>query len=230
LPMDAWEDLLPTLKGCCACDAACTPSLRAPGSRPLDGRFRRWPKGALFIFEAPNWNDTFDHDKGYLTYDRDTDQTGRFTRRLLREELQLDVSYFQVTNAVLCLPRRLNGKYPVDPTQLRSCSPLLRRQIEALNPAVVVPVGGKALAATRLIERHGIARMRDAVARKIPWAGRWLFPLYHPSVLGRNPRTGRLESEQRADWRALRSVLLELGAEIPPPSRDQLAGNAQHHL
>ena len=221
--MDAWEDLRPTLIGCSACDAACTDSLRAPGSYPLVGRFRHWPNGALFIFEAPNWNDTFDHDKGYPTYDRDTDPTGRFTRRLLREELQLDVSYFQVTNAVLCLPRRSNGKYPVDPAQLRECSPLLSRQIEALNPAVVVPVGGKALAATRLIERHGFVRMRDAVARKIPWAGRWLFPLYHPSKLGRHPLTGRPESEQRADWRALRGVLLELGAGIPPPPRDQLA-------
>lgn len=102
--LESWEILKARVAVCKACDAACSPSLRESGSRPLIGRFDLWRNGAFFVFEAPNRADTFDPDKGYPTYDRDTDPTGRFTRRLLHEELQLDVRFFQVTNAVLCLP------------------------------------------------------------------------------------------------------------------------------
>jgi hypothetical protein len=38
--------------------------------------------GVLVIGEAPNWDDTYDADKGYLTYDHDTDPTARFLRTL----------------------------------------------------------------------------------------------------------------------------------------------------
>lgn len=217
--LESWEILKARVAVCKACDAACSPSLRESGSRPLIGRFDLWRNGAFFVFEAPNRADTFDPDKGYPTYDRDTDPTGRFTRRLLHEELQLDVRFFQVTNAVLCLPRSQEGKYPVETAQLRQCSQLLTDQIAAIHPLVVVPVGARALNATRMIDDHRIRRMKDAVARRIPWAGRWLFPVYHPSLLGRHPTTGRSESDQRSDWRALRQCLLDLGAQIPVPSK-----------
>jgi hypothetical protein len=45
--------------------------------------------GVLVVGEAPNHADTFAPDKGYLTYDDDTDPTGRFMRTLLIEEAGL---------------------------------------------------------------------------------------------------------------------------------------------
>jgi hypothetical protein len=63
------------------------------------------------VGEAPNHADTFDPDKGYLTYDYNTDPTGRFMRTLLIEEAGLraeEVDDVLFTNAVLCLPARRN--------------------------------------------------------------------------------------------------------------------------
>ena len=42
--------------------------------------------GILVVGEAPNHADTFDDHKRYLTYDFDTDRTGRFMRALLIDE------------------------------------------------------------------------------------------------------------------------------------------------
>ena len=86
--------------------------------------------------------------------------------------------------------RAEGAKFPVVAGQLRECSARLERQIAAFSPSVVVPVGAKALAATRLIADHGCRNMKEAVAQRISWAGRWLFPVYHPSLLGRHPERG----------------------------------------
>ena len=45
--------------------------------------------GILVVGEAPNHADTYDPDKGYLTYDPDTDPTGKFMHSLLVDEAGL---------------------------------------------------------------------------------------------------------------------------------------------
>ena len=104
-----WATLVNAQKSCRRCVDECDPSLIQAGARPLFGRFKVWKNGALFLFAAPNRDDTFDEDKGYLTYDREIDLSGRFARQLMVEELKLDPDYFQVTNFVLCLPAEKGG-------------------------------------------------------------------------------------------------------------------------
>jgi hypothetical protein len=41
----------------------------------------------VFILEAPNFADSFDPDKQRLTYDAETDPTGRFVRECLRDDV-----------------------------------------------------------------------------------------------------------------------------------------------
>lgn len=77
-------------KSCRLCSTNCASPLIQAGARALFGRFKVWKNGVLFLFEAPNWDDTFNDDKGYLTYDRETDRSGRFARQLMVEELDLD--------------------------------------------------------------------------------------------------------------------------------------------
>lgn len=166
----------------------------------------------MFIFEAPNRDDTFDKDKGYLTYDRETDPTGRFTRCLMVDELGLDPGFFQVTNSVLCLPAEIDGKFPISSGQRERCALRIGEQIQVLDPAVVVPVGGKALKAASLLECHPYREILKVVARPRRWLGRWLFPLCHTSRLGRGNRP---EQKQREDWRRLRHFLEEQGVFIP---------------
>lgn len=210
----AWTDLIDRQKSCTKC-AQCSPSLIHEGSKPLFGRFNVWRRGVLFVFEAPNWHDTFDKDKGYLTYDRQTDPSGRFARQLMVEELRLDPRFFQVTNSVLCLPAKGKGKFTVSGAQRKLCSSMLREQIQVLDPTVVVSVGGAALAATRMLEDHGLRRKVGAVAHPISWFGRLLFPLFHTSMQARNGPGGRSEEQQRRDWRELRQVLQDSGIVFP---------------
>jgi uracil-DNA glycosylase family 4 len=162
--------------------------------------------GVLVVGEAPNQADTFDEDKGYLTYHDETDPTGRFMRTLLIEEAGLradEIDDVLFTNAALCLPARRNGKHPVSATQIDLCKPWLVRLIEDAEITIVVTMGATALRALDRIERHGLV-LNEAAGRLHAWHGRKLLPLYHAGLLG---RVSRNEAAQRADMRSLRQHL-----------------------
>ncbi|OGT96852.1 MAG: hypothetical protein A2X80_12765 [Geobacteraceae bacterium GWB2_52_12] len=163
----------------------------------------------LFIWEAPNKDDTCNPDKQHITVNPDTDPSGTFFHELFVEELGLEVSrHLFVTNSVLCLPRAKGNNNPVTATQMHCCSERLRSLIDLFAPRIVCPLGAKALRATALIEDHGFRRMGDAVNAERPyvWYDRLLFPLYHTSSRARNPFNGRPEERQRADWKQLRRL------------------------
>lgn len=162
--------------------------------------------GVLVVGEAPNLADTFDPSKGYLTYDYDTDPTGRFMRTLLIDEAGLgaeEVDDVLFTNAALCLPARRNDKHPVSVKQVDACKPWLVRLIEDAEIKIVITMGATALRALNRIERHGLV-LKQAAGRVHSWHGRKLLPLYHAGFLG---RVSRNEAAQRADMRALRQHL-----------------------
>jgi uracil-DNA glycosylase family 4 len=137
------------------------------------------------------------------------DQSGRRFARLLALTGLAREQVF-ITNAVLCNPRRQTGaNRPPSAAEVRACSGWLRAQIALVNPLVVITLGTTALRALALIEPHPY-RLRECVARPLPWNGRILVPLYHPS-----PRAGLSRSyrEQEADFAHLRAIL----AHLPVP-------------
>jgi uracil-DNA glycosylase family 4 len=160
----------------------------------------------LFILEAPNRDDTYNPRKRYLTVEPETDPSGRFFHDLFVNELRFSMQNLFVTNSVRCLPIRKNGKFPVTSLQQLNCAGILRSMIDLFNPIIVCPVGTKALIATNRISKHGYRKMANAVAKSTQWYDRILFPLYHTSGQARNPRNGRPEEDQRADWRGLRAA------------------------
>jgi uracil-DNA glycosylase family 4 len=87
-----------------------------------------------------------------------------------------------ITNAVLCNPRDEKGNN-APPTRriLLNCADNLRRQIEVIQPAIVVTLGGAALEATRAIEDHQLA-LATHVRTINPWKNVQLIPLYHPGA------------------------------------------------
>ena len=180
-----------TLKGC---------------ARPMLQRAPSAALGILVVGEAPNWDDTFHVDKGHLTYDADTDPTGRFMRQLLIDEVGLasaEIDDVLFTNAALCLPAERGGKHPVGKRQMDMCRPWLVRLIEDVRIEIVVTMGAVPLRALNRIERHRLT-LRSGAGRLHSWFGRKLLPLYHPGLLGRISRT---EAEQRADIRPLCAFL-----------------------
>ncbi|MFN2546087.1 MAG: uracil-DNA glycosylase family protein [Myxococcales bacterium] len=107
------------------------------------------------------------------------------------------------TNAVLCLPAKSNGKFPVRTKQLDLCGGWLEQLIGLADPLVVVAFGAQALSALDRLHPHHL-RLRQAAGRLHPWAGRQLLPLYHPGRLGRLSRTAE---QQLADVAVLKSVV-----------------------
>jgi uracil-DNA glycosylase family 4 len=175
-------------------------------ARPILARDPTAALGILVVGEAPNQADTFDSNKRYLTYDFETDPTGRFMHALLIEEAGLrpeEIGDVLFTNAVMCLPSRRDGKHPVSLKQVDACKPWLVRLIEDAEIAIVITMGATALRALNRIERHGLVLNRDA-GRVHRWNARKLLPLYHAGLLGRVTRN---EAAQRADMRPLREHL-----------------------
>jgi len=174
-------------------------------ARPLFYEGGNWESDILFVMEAPNHGDTFDPDKGRMTFGEESDPTGRFFEECLETEVGMEPEQIMVVNSVFCLPACVDGRYPVSSKQKRYCSPNLKSVIESIDPRIVVTLGGAALDAIKLIDNHGL-NLRSAVAEPSAWFGRILFPLYHPSNLG---RVSRSTDKQRADYRALRSLMDE---------------------
>jgi uracil-DNA glycosylase len=129
----------------------------------------------------------------------------RFTRLLDLAGLSRDRVF--ITNAVLCNPRADTGvNRPPSRGELQNCSGWLRAQIALVDAAVVVTLGAVALAALDRIEHHGLTLRADA-GRAVPWTGRLLLPLYHPS-----PRAGlsRSYADQDEDFRRLGELIAGL--------------------
>ena len=113
-----------------------------------------------------------------------------------------------ITNAVLCNPRDGAGRNrKPNSTELQNCSFWLGLQIELLAPRVIVTLGATALQALNALSAHAY-RLKSHACQPLPWAGRTLIPLYHPSPLTRASRT---DAQQRTDYWRLGEYLRERG-------------------
>lgn len=84
-----------------------------------------------------------------------------------------------IANIVKCRPPQ--NRDPL-PEERAACLPLLLKQIEIINPTIIVLLGSTALKGLISPEAR-ITRMRG---QWIEWQGRWVMPTYHPSALLRN--------------------------------------------
>lgn len=198
-----WNELINTISECRTCHNNKTPYVEQ-NSFPLFMKEYPWQTDLLFIAEAPNFDDTYNREKGYLTINSLTDPSGKFFHKLLTESLNFNERQCCITNSVLCLPKRKNKNYLVTSKQIRLCLPHLIMQIETYNPKIVCTLGSVALNAIRKIEDHGYKTIKDCVAKKINWFNRILFPLFHTSLRARFGTTGRSEDLQMQDWKELK--------------------------
>jgi DNA polymerase len=157
----------------------------------------------MFIGEAPGRQGG---DKTRVPFSGD--QSGRNFGRFIAS-INLSRSRLFITNAVLCNPRKDSGanRRPTE-IEIANCSEFLRRQIEAVDPRVVVTLGAVSLAALRRIEYHDLS-LKEAAGKVHQWNGRWLVPVYHPSpqVLASHRR----EAAQLQDYRGIARALRRAG-------------------
>lgn len=124
-------------------------------------------------------------------------RSGQLLASLLGE-IGLERSDVYIANVVKCRPPR-NRDPRAD--EIDACKGYLRRQVQLVDPLVVVTVGNFS---TRLALRTetGITRLRGAA---YPWWGRYLVPTYHPAAALRGG--DRVTDDIRADLRLVRSII-----------------------
>jgi uracil-DNA glycosylase family 4 len=105
-----------------------------------------------------------------------------------------------ITNAVLCNPKDENGNNST-PTksEVANCAQFLKRQVDLVNPSIVVTLGAQSLGAIKSIEPHEI-ELSSAVRKTWNWYGRILIALYHP---GQRAMVHRSFLNQLADYQFL---------------------------
>jgi len=129
-----------------------------------------------------------------------------------------------ITNVVKCRPP---ANRDPEPDEIAACAPYLRRQLETLDPAVVVTLGRFSMASfmpgVRITQAHGTTRPADPAtgARDAT-----VFAMYHPAYALRNPA---VERESFDDMGRIPDVLVqarERRAPAPPaPSASSTASS-----
>lgn len=89
-----------------------------------------------------------------------------------------------IANIVKCRPPGNRAPFA---EERATCLPYLLKQIEILNPKIIVLLGATALQG--LIDAE--ARITRLRGQWLQWQGRWVMPTYHPSALLRTPALKR---------------------------------------
>ena len=85
-----------------------------------------------------------------------------------------------VTNAVLCNPLKNGNNRRPKTSEIKNCSPFLKKTLDLIRPQVVVTLGSVGLKALNLL-LGTIYELKKDVAKKLITPDFVLFPLYHPS-------------------------------------------------
>jgi uracil-DNA glycosylase len=113
-----------------------------------------------------------------------------------------------ITNVVKCRPP--NNRDP-EPDEIAACGPYLRRQLEVLDPALLVTLGRFSLQTfmpgDRISRVHGTARPIDPGTGARAATG---YALYHPAAA---LRQGSLKVTMQRDMAAVPEVLIRARAE-----------------
>jgi uracil-DNA glycosylase family 4 len=152
------------------------------------------PKAELvFVGEGPG----ADEDATGIPF---VGRAGKLLTQMI-EAMGLQRKDVYICNVVKCRPP---GNRPPEPDEVATCSPFLVRQLEVINPKVIVALGATA-AKTLLETEMGISKFRG---QWLDFRGKKLIATYHPAYLLRNPPA---KSEV---WKDLQKVMAELGLAV----------------
>lgn len=156
-----WDELAATVVGCTRCeDLAASRTRVVPGVAPAGAQ-------VLLIGEAPGAQE----DQAGVPF---VGRSGALLDRLLLEA-SLPRDQVAVANVLKCRPP---GNRAPRRREVENCRPWLARQLELVDPRVVVTLGGTALGwALGPTARIGALR-----GSPLPYDGRVLVATYHPSA------------------------------------------------
>jgi DNA polymerase len=171
-----------------------------PGDGPIDAQI-------MFIGEAPG----FHEDQQGIPF---VGAAGQFLNELL-EEAGIDREAVYITNVIKCRPP---GNRDPKIEEVEACKDYLDRQIELIDPKIVVTLGRHSMA--RAFPDEKISAVHGQ-ARKV--GDQIYLPMYHPAAALHQPS---LRSSVEADFQILRELLdgeIEPEPYTPPPDVEQLS-------
>ena len=144
----------------------------------------------MFIGEAPG----FDEDKQGLPF---VGAAGQLLTKII-EAMKLTRDKVYIANCLKCRPPQ--NRSPL-PTELATCDPILRKQIEIIRPKIICALG-KFAAQSVLDSQEAISRMRGRFFDMGPVR---VMPTFHPAYLLRNP------DDKKLVWEDMKKIMKELG-------------------
>ncbi len=192
------RDLRNEVERCSRCRLAATRTMTVFGEGNPDAE-------VMFIGEGPGKQED-------LTGRPFVGRAGELLTRIIELGMGVPRSSVFIANLVKCRPTvdmKFERDRPPDHEELASCSPYIIRQVEIIQPRVIVALGSPS-AKFLLDTSTGITKLRGnwGFFRGIP-----VMPTYHPSYVLRN---GGESSPLRRDvWEDIKKVLLKLGKLIP---------------
>ena len=148
------------------------------------------PKARLmFVGEAPGE----DEDKKGEPF---VGRAGQLLTKII-EAIGMTRDQVYIANVIKCRPP---GNRNPESDEVASCEPFLFRQIDVIQPKVIVPLG-KFAAQCLLKTMDPITKLRG---RQFDYRGTTLIPTFHPAYLLRNPSAKR---EVWEDMKKVRAIL-----------------------
>lgn len=198
------DEIAAEIRVCTRCELHRTRTNSVPGEGPADARI-------MFIGEAPGWNE----DQQGRPF---VGAAGKFLEELLGAA-GLKRSDVFITNVVKSRPP---GNRDPLPDEIVACAPFLQRQIDTIDPDVIVTLGRFSMAKWFPGER--ISRIHGQPKKD---GKRLIVPMYHPAAALHQQA---LKSTILEDFAKLPRILAEAEAareaeakrDVPPPSQTSM--------
>lgn len=191
--MSELEELHQQIASCPDCDLCRTRTHAVPGEGPPNAE-------VLFVGEAPG----FYEDQQARPF---VGPAGRFLDELIAS-IGLRRDQVFITNVVKCRPP--NNRDPL-PGEIDACRKHLQRQIELIQPRIIVSLGRYSLAwfspRDAISKVHGQAKVKDGV---------YFIPMYHPAAA---LHAGNMRKVIEEDFRKIPAVLERASAAGGPPEQ-----------
>ncbi|MFP4395629.1 MAG: uracil-DNA glycosylase family protein [Anaerolineales bacterium] len=197
---EALQEIHEEIRTCTKCPLHTGRTQAVPGAGPVDAE-------VIFIGEGPG----FHEDQQGLPF---VGASGQFLDELLTNA-GIDRESVYITNVVKCRPP---GNRDPQPEEVAACKPYLDRQIELINPQIIVTLGRHSMA--RAFPNEKISRVHGQ-PRQV--GEQVYFPMYHPAAALHQPSLRRIVE---ADFERLRKMLdgeIEPESYTPPPDVEQLS-------
>jgi uracil-DNA glycosylase family 4 len=185
------------VRACKACKLHRSRKNAVPGEGPASSDL-------MFIGEGPGFHEN-EQGRPFVG------AAGKYLEELLAS-IGLQREQVFIGNVVKCRPP---GNRDPLPEEIQACSAFLERQMEAIQPKVIVTLGRFSMArffpSARISDIHGHARMVN---------GRMIVAMYHPAAALHQPS---LRRDVEADFANLPALIRRAAPEPEPPADSETA-------